>query len=210
MSRRISAAKRRAFTTTDLDGVHIQQVAPLQLHQEDLEAITDMDIIELEAGDALKKQKATAKVIWLGICIDAVPESLVIGFLVAAGGVSDVLVLVVGVFLSNFPEAMSSSAMMSSAGLTPRQILGMWSATALLTGVGAAIGAAIVPDEYIDGSAEGFELFVQGMEGLAAGAMLAMIAQTMLPHAFHEAGSLTGMTTLAGFLCALMVKLIPV
>ena len=53
-----------------------------------------------------------------------------------------------------------------------------------------------------------FELSVKAVEGVAAGAMLTMIAQTMLPEAFEKAGAVVGMATLVGFLAALMVKLI--
>jgi zinc transporter ZupT len=86
------------------------------------------------------------------------------------------------VFLSNFPEAVSSAGTMKAAGLSIKRIMTLWLFTFFATGLGALIGAAIMP---VDQS-EGFELFVKGMEGFAAGAMLTMIAQTMLPEAFHQ------------------------
>ena len=92
------------------------------------------------------------------------------------------LIFIVGVFLSNFPEAVSSAGTMKAAGLSIKRIMTLWLFTFFATGLGALIGAAIMP---VDQS-EGFELFVKGMEGFAAGAMLTMIAQTMLPEAFHQ------------------------
>ena len=71
---------------------------------------------------------------------------------------------------------------MKAAGLSIKRIMTLWLFTFFATGLGALIGAAIMP---VDQS-EGFELFVKGMEGFAAGAMLTMIAQTMLPEAFHQ------------------------
>ena len=74
----------------------------------------------------------------------------------------------------------------------------MWTSIMLLTGVGAAIGKLVmdVANPIV------FAL----LEGLAAGAMLTMIAQTMLPEANIKGGSIIGLWTLLGFLCAIMVK----
>ena len=68
----------------------------------------------------------------------------------------------------------------------------------LLTGVGAAIGKLM-----LDASSP---VFLPLLEGLAAGAMLTMIAQTMLPEAYTKGGSIVGFCTLMGFLCAIAMK----
>jgi zinc transporter ZupT len=73
-----------------------------------------------------------------------------------------------------------------------------------MTGIGAMIGALIFPVDP-----QGLiRYFISGIEGLAAGAMLTMIANTMLPEAFEQGGStISGLSTLAGFIVALCIKL---
>lgn len=141
--------------------------------------------------------------IWLGIFIDAIPESLVIGLLVVSPtGVS--LAFIVGVFLANMPEAMSSSVSMRDNGLSLGKIYLMWGSITLVTGLGAALGSVIFPPDPVGG----LYYFMVGIEALAAGAMLTMISETMLPEAFEMGGSVVGLSTLAGFLSALLVKVI--
>jgi CRP-like cAMP-binding protein len=141
-----------------------------------------------------------ALAIWLGIAIDGIPESLIIGTLALdPEGVS--LAFIAGVFLANMPEAMSSSISMRNSGTSKRRILTMWGSLCLLTGCGAFLGAALLPADP-----QGTMFFVVlGIEALAAGAMLTMIAETMLPEAFEQGGSIVGMATLLGFLAALAV-----
>jgi zinc transporter ZupT len=136
--------------------------------------------------------------IWLGILLDGIPESLVIGASVSASGISPSLV--VGLFLANYPEALSSSQGMLEDKFSRRRILLMWTSIMLLTGVGAAIGKLVMD--------EANPIFFAFLEGLAAGAMLTMIAQTMLPEANIKGGSIIGLWTLLGFLCAIVVKAI--
>ncbi len=144
-----------------------------------------------------------ANAIWLGILLDGIPESLVIGMLsVSPSGMS--LALIAGVFIANFPEAMSSAVSMKSQGMRLIKIYTMWGSIVLLTGIGAFIGATMFPAEPT-GS---LVYFVIAIEGLAAGAMLTMIAETMLPEAFEQGGSVIGLSTLAGFLSALTVKIL--
>ena len=141
--------------------------------------------------------------IWLGILLDGIPESLVIGMLAAsASGMS--LAFVAGVFLANFPEAMSSALSMRSQGMKLLTIYAMWGSIVLITGIGAFLGATMFPPEPTGN----IFFFIIGIEGLAAGAMLTMIAQTMLPEAFEQGGSIIGLSTLAGFLSALVVKIV--
>ncbi len=162
--------------------------------------VTVEDIHE-EARHTVPGNAALA--IWLGILIDGVPESLVIGmFAVSPAGVS--LSFIVGVFLANLPEAMSSSVSMRSQGMKILAIIGMWTTICLVTGLGAFLGSALFPPEP-----QGISFYaVLFIEGLAAGAMLTMIAETMLPEAFEQGGSIVGLSTLAGFLTTLVVKVL--
>lgn len=147
------------------------------------------------------KGGGAAMAIWLGILIDGIPESLVIGMLAAsAGGMS--LAFVAGVFLANLPEAMSSAVTMRNNGMALSKIYLMWGSITLFTGIGAFIGTIIFPPDP-----QGLLFYaVVCIEALAAGAMLTMIAETMLPEAFEQGGSIVGLSTLGGFLSALLVK----
>jgi len=160
----------------------------------------DLEIKEHTDGSA-------ALAIWMGIALDAIPESLVIGMLVviaAASGTGMSLAFIAGVFLANLPEAMSSAVTMKREGSSSGKIMWMWMSLCLLTSMGALVGAWIFPAHP-----EGALLyFISGIEGLAAGAMLTMIAETMLPEAFEQGGgTIVGLSTLLGFLTALGVKL---
>ena len=135
--------------------------------------------------------------IWLGILLDGIPESLVIGSsLVHHGHVS--LSLIAGLFLSNYPEALSSSVGMRQQGMSFARVLFMWTSLMVLTGIGAALGSVF----FVGAGPHSFAL----VEGIAAGAMLTMIAQTMAPEAYLKAGPVVGMSTLVGFLAAIFFK----
>ena len=151
--------------------------------------------------------------IWLGILLDGIPESFVIG----AGMLTVVnaklahgppaflevvpFTLIAGLFLSNFPEAMSSSVGMKSQGWSTPKILLLWSSLVIVTALGSLIGCVV--------GAQVSHTFVVGIEGIAAGAMLTMIAQTMIPEAVHLGGpNVVGLSTLAGFLSAIAFKLL--
>ena len=74
----------------------------------------------------------------------------------------------------------------------------MWTSLLVFTGIGAVLGNIF----FTEASPSVFAL----VEGLAAGAMLTMIAETMLPEAFHKGGAITGISTLLGFLAAIFFK----
>jgi CRP-like cAMP-binding protein len=138
--------------------------------------------------------KGAALAMFLGMALDGIPESFVIGAnVLITGGIS--LSLLGGLFLANLPEALSSAAGMKEQGLKVPRILTMWTSLMLMTGVGSALGALLLADA----SAALFAL----IEGIAAGAMLTMVAETMLPEAFHKGGGVVGLSTLAGFLLAI-------
>jgi zinc transporter ZupT len=128
--------------------------------------------------------------------LDGIPESLVIGASVTQSSVS--IALIVGLFLSNYPEALSSSLGMRQQGMSIRRVVTMWTALMLMTGGVAAAGSL-----YFMGAGPHAHAVA---EGLAAGAMLTMIAETMLPEAYLKGGSVVGLSTLLGFLVAIYSK----
>ena len=152
--------------------------------------------------------------IWLGILLDGIPESLVIGagmlgmltgLLAADGTVRFVDVvpftLIAGLFLSNFPEALSSSANMLAQGWKKPRIFMMWFSLMVVTAIGAGVGYLV--------AGEMSHTWMLLLEGLAAGAMLTMIAAAMIPEAVvMGSGSLVGLSVLAGFLGAISFKLL--
>lgn len=129
----------------------------------------------------------------VGALLDGIPESIVIGVSLLAGkGVSSVAVA--AVFLSNLPEGLSSAAGMKRAGRSWRYILGVWGGIATLSGLAALTG-------YL-GFAHASEAVLAGITATAAGAILAMLADTMMPEAYEGSHNLTGLLTFLGFLLA--------
>ncbi len=129
----------------------------------------------------------------VGALLDGVPESAVIGVsLLGGSGVS--IATVVAIFLSNLPEGLSSSAGMRAAGHGARYVFGLWAAIAAASGAAAA-GGLLAGDAL---GASG----VAVVTAFAAGAILAMLSDTMLPEAVEGAPEATGLMAAAGFLAA--------
>lgn len=129
----------------------------------------------------------------LGALLDGIPESIVIGTSLLGGGAVSVTT-VVAVFISNVPEGLSSAAGMRRAGRSPVYVFGMWGAIALVSGLAAMLGYGVLgdaPDEVL-----------AAITALAGGAILSMIADTMLPEAFEDAHLWTGLIAVLGFLAA--------
>ncbi len=132
----------------------------------------------------------------VGALLDGVPESIVIGVSMIGGeGVS--WVAVAAIFLSNIPEGLSSSAGMKKAKRSARYIFGVWAGIALISGVAALLGYAVF--SHFSGEV------IAATTAVAAGAILAMLADTMMPEAFEEAHDLAGLITVAGFLVAFIL-----
>lgn len=126
-----------------------------------------------------------------GALLDGIPESIVIGVSLLRGGKVS-MVAVVAIFLSNLPEGLSSAAGMKRAGRSARYIFGVWGAIAVVSGIAAALGNV--------GLSGASPALVAGTMTIAAGAILAMLVDTMIPEAFEEAHDFAGLITVAGFL----------
>jgi len=144
----------------------------------------------------VRQHKGAPLAIWLGLMLDGIPEALVIGASLIHGGLG--FSLLAGLFLSNYPEALSSSIGMRRQGMKFPVILMMWTVLMLATGILSVLG-----NIYFAGVGHATFSFT---EGLAAGAMLTMIAQTMLPEAYFKGGEIIGFSTLLGFLAAIFFK----
>lgn len=145
-----------------------------------------------------QEAEGSGAAIAVGALLDGVPESIAIGLSMLAGpGVS--LVTVSAIFISNIPEGVSSAAGMKRSGRSAAFIFGVWGAIALISGLAALVGYSVF---------DGFSHEVQAATtAIAAGAILAMIADTMLPEAFEGAHNLSGLITAAGFLCAFALSM---
>ena len=135
----------------------------------------------------------TGLAIAIGALLDGIPESVVIGVSLLKGGAVS-FVTVAAVFLSNVPEGLSSAAGMKRAGHSRSYIFVVWGGIALASGVAAAIGNAAL--------AGASPTLIAGITALAAGAILAMLVDTMIPEATETAHEWAGLITVAGFLAA--------
>jgi ZIP family zinc transporter len=132
----------------------------------------------------------------VGALLDGIPESIVIGVsMIKGGAVSSVAVI--AIFLSNVPEGLSSSAGMRRAGRSPLYVFSVWGGIALISGFAALAGYAVFShfsDEVIAATT-----------AVAAGAILSMLVDTMIPEAFAEAHDFAGLVTVLGFLAAFIL-----
>ena len=135
----------------------------------------------------------------LGIMLDGIPESTVIGLGIVEGGTVSVAMLV-AIFISNLPEAIAGTAGLRAGGWSNGRILGLWVLIAVLCALFTVAGFALF------GDASPFLLaFVQAF---AAGAILTMLANSMMPEAFEHGGELAGLATVLGFSTAVVVALL--
>lgn len=138
-------------------------------------------------------QGGSGTAIAMGALLDGIPESMIIGVGIAAGGAVSVAT-VAAVFISNIPEGLSSATGMCRAGRTPGYIFGLWGGIAVLSAAAAMLGFTL--SDVLS------ESVLAVIIALAAGAILTMIADTMIPEAFENAHLVTGLVTVAGFLTA--------
>lgn len=129
----------------------------------------------------------------VGALLDGVPESVVIGVSLLDGGMVS-MATVAAVFLSNVPEGLSSAAGMKKAGRGPAYVFGVWGAIAIASGIAALLGNALLADAD--------PAVIAATTAVAAGAILAMIVDTMIPEAAEETHEYSGLIAVTGFLLA--------
>lgn len=133
----------------------------------------------------------------VGALLDGIPESIVIGVSMVAGGVVS-WVTVAAVFLSNIPEGLSSAAGMKHAGRSIGYIFGVWGAIAVLSAVAALLGYVVFGQLSVE--------VIAATTAVAAGAILAMLIDTMVPEAFEQTQNFAGLITVFGFLAAFILS----
>ena len=133
----------------------------------------------------------------LGALLDGIPESAAIGLTLVTGG-SVSASFVFAVFLSNLPESISASSGLEKSGREKAWIYGLWTLIALASAIAAGIGYEVLRDATGDTLA-----FVNAF---AAGAILCMLADTMMPKAFVKGGDKVGLVTVFGFALAALLS----
>src|SRR4051794_41164841 len=157
--------------------------------------------IEQRGGGARKdsegaQESGSPLAIVFGSVLDGVPESFVLGLTVLQGSVS--VALLVGVLLSNLPEGLSSSSGLRLSGWTRTRVVRMWLMVMAVSAISAALGYALL--DPASGRSGAFA------QGFAAGALLAMVTDTMLPEAYSVEGTSTGALVAVGFAASLMLS----
>lgn len=144
-----------------------------------------------------KADEDSGLAIAVGALLDGIPESIAIGLSMLAGGAVS-LVAVVAIFLSNVPEGLSSAAGMKKAGRSAAYVFGVWGGITIMSGLASWVGYTLF---------QGFSQdVIAATIAVAAGAILAMLADTMIPEAFDEAHDFAGLVTAAGFLVSFMLS----
>jgi ZIP family zinc transporter len=144
-----------------------------------------------------EQEEGTALAIVLGIVLDGIPESMVIGLTLLEGGSVSVAMLV-AVFLSNLPEAIGATSGLAAAGWRRSRVLGLWALVVLASALASLAGYAL-----FDGASPDTIAFVLAFAG---GAILTMLAETMMPEAYLRGGRAVGLATTLGFGVAFAVS----
>lgn len=133
----------------------------------------------------------------LGAILDAIPEAIAIGVATFAGNGTGVL-MAVAIVLANIPEGLSSVPGLIREGFSKKKIIAVWLTAAIITLIGALVSFVFL--HKLDPNILGF------LESFSAGAILAMIADTMMPEAYEEGGFVVGILTVFGFLIAFILS----
>jgi len=161
-------------------------------------------VLHIKGGRRHKKHQlvdarkdSNGKVITMGALLDGIPESVALGIALFTGGGLGFLMLI-AIVLSNFPEGISSVDGLKKEGFSRANIYTIWGVVALLALVFTVLSFVFLHD--MNPNTIGI------IEAFAAGAILAMLADSMMPEAFDEGGFSIGMLTVLGFLTAFIVS----
>ncbi|WP_456276809.1 ZIP family metal transporter [Bacillus sp. AK128] len=160
------------------------------------------ELLIMRKGGHERKRSKTSPVghsglaIFIGTIIDAIPESVIIGVsLLENHSVS--WLIVIAIFISNFPEGLSSSIGMKKDGYSKGRILLLWLIVMALSSISSFLGYVL-----IDVSSQ---VLITTIGAFAAGGIFAMVSSTMLPEAFEEGGPMVGFISALGLLGALIL-----
>ena len=143
------------------------------------------------------EEEASGTALLLGALLDGVPESAVLGITLLVGGEIGVAMLA-AVFISNLPEGIGGASGMRAAGRSERSILGAWALVAGVCALSSGLGYAVLDDASNE--------LVALIQAFAAGGVLTMLADTMIPDAYRQGGRVTGLMTVLGFALAALLS----
>ncbi|MEM1279543.1 MAG: cyclic nucleotide-binding domain-containing protein [Cyanobacteria bacterium P01_D01_bin.6] len=190
----LSRILARRLRETTMSTAKAREKSDDQWRQQVLDSVeVDFPLSEQQIQQLAKSSAPLA--ILIGTLMDNIPEALVIGFNVGSGHLSSSFLM--AVFISNIPEALSSSVGMQQAGTKARRILTLWGGAVVLSGVTAMLGnfLSTFANDWVLGTAQ----------ALAGGAILAMLSSTMMPEAYELGGGTVTYSTIAGFLVGFWV-----
>jgi ZIP family zinc transporter len=129
----------------------------------------------------------------LGAVLDGIPESVVLG-LSLLGGTGVTVPVLVAVFLSNVPEALGATEDLEAGGMSRPRILGLWALVVAASALASALGFVLLGGAPLS--------LLVAIQAFAAGAILTMLAESMIPEAYEKGGRLVGLATALGFALA--------
>ncbi len=138
----------------------------------------------------------SGKTLFIGSVMDNIPENAALGITLAAGGALNIAFLV-AIFVSNLPEALGSTNQMKASGMSRRYILMLWSIATVIGTIASVIGYTVL--------ANAPPAVISISIAFASGAILVMLAQSMIPEAFKQGGFWKGIALLAGFQIAVIL-----
>jgi zinc transporter, ZIP family len=149
-------------------------------------------------GARMRQRSSSGPAIVLGALLDGIPESIVLGStLLMGGGIG--LPFLAAVFISNLPESLTAAVDLRAEGHASRWIIALWVGVAAISSLAAAVGYAAL-------SGMESSMTVALIQAFAAGAILTMLVDTLIPEAFADGGDLTGLATVLGFALAFLLS----
>jgi len=133
----------------------------------------------------------------VGALVDGIPEPIAIGLSLIQGGAVS-LVTVTAIFLSNIPKGLSSSAGMKKAGRSAVYVFSVWGSIAIISALSSLIGYSLF--SWVSAHV------IAATMAVAAGGILSMLVDTMIPEAFEQSHNFAGLITVAGFLVAFLLS----
>jgi ZIP family zinc transporter len=131
------------------------------------------------------------------VTLDGIPENMALGVSLLETSTGGTLTLLVAIFLSNLPESLGGAVGMRQQGRSRPFAIGVWSATALILAVAVVLG-----NVALSGAGEGA---LAVLLSFAGGAVLASLADTLMPDAYREGGKWVAFATAAGFLLSFLI-----
>jgi ZIP family zinc transporter len=162
--------------------------------------VTGSWLLRSKTDSGLPDADEDSRSIILGAALDGIPESLALGASVAAAtgsGPAVSITLLVAIALSNFPEAIGATAGMLDSGHHRWKIMLVWGSLVAASSLAAGIGYAVLADAS--------EVLGARLDAFTAGAILAMLTDTMIPDAYRDGGRIAGMFSVLGFGLSVLV-----